>query len=164
MSMPALRLSRVAVAAVALAGLGLAGCANYETLEPYQPAAGVQTDAPGVKVRNLMVISEGSTMHLAGSLIAAQDDSLSQVAGVALQENSDPGKPLTLGTKGQLKLPAGRTVNLADSNITVKGDVRPGGMAQVSLTFAQAQPLTLTVPVLDAEAAGFASASPAGQN
>ena len=98
MSMPAPRLTRVAVAAVALAGLGLGGCANYETLEPYQPAAGIQTDAPGVKVRNLMVVDDGGSMHLAGTLIADEQDSLSKVSGIALQQNSDPGKELTIGS------------------------------------------------------------------
>lgn len=160
MSMPAPRLTRVAVAAVALAGLGLGGCANYETLEPYQPAAGIQTDAPGVKVRNLMVVDDGGSMHLAGTLIADEQDSLSKVSGIALQQNSDPGKELTIGSKGNLTLPANGPVNLADSGITVKGDVDPGGMTQISLTFAKAQPLTLTVPVVDATSAGFASSSP----
>ncbi|GEM_PF-2840734 len=160
MSMPAPRLTRVAVVAVALASLGLTGCTNHETTAPYQPAAGVQTNAPGVKVRNLMVISEGGAMKLAGSLVASEADTLTKIAGVALKQNGDQGQPLTLSQKGSITLPNGSSVNLADSDITVKGDVKPGGMTKIDLTFGKAQQVSLSVPVVDAHSAGIATSSP----
>lgn len=161
MSMPvnAARLRPVAVASALVLGLGMAGCANYETIEPYQPAAGIQTDAPGVKVRNLMVLSEGGSMQLAGTLIADADDKLEKIAGTALKANSDEAGPLTVASKA-IELPAVERVNLADENIKVTGDdVKPGGMTKLSLDFAKAGSLELTVPVVDAKSAGFASAS-----
>ncbi|MEL4505405.1 hypothetical protein AAEX63_10325 [Luteococcus sp. H138] len=154
MSASAARLRPVAVAAALALGLGMSGCANYETLEPYQPAAGVQTDAAGVKVRNLMVVSDGGSMHLAGTLIANAEDSLTKVSGTALKANGDQAGPLTIAAPA-VKLPAAQNVNLADSKMVVKGDVKAGGMTQISLTFGKAAPLTLTVPVLDAKSAGL---------
>ncbi|MEL4357650.1 MULTISPECIES: hypothetical protein [unclassified Luteococcus] len=152
----AARLRPVAVAAALVLGLGMSGCANYETLEPYQPAAGMQTDAPGVKVRNLMVIDEGGQLHLAGTLIADAEDSLTKVEGTALKASGDPAGPLTIAAK-TVKLPAVKNANLADEKITVKGDVKGGGMTKIKLTFQKAAPLELTVPVLDAKSAGLAS-------
>ncbi|MGO4957237.1 hypothetical protein ACTQ49_08190 [Luteococcus sp. Sow4_B9] len=162
MSMPAnaARLRPVAVASALVLGLGLAGCANYDTLDPYQPAAGIQTDAPGVKVRNLMVLSEGDSMHLAGTLIADAEDTLEKVEGTALKPNTDPAGPLTIAQSGTIKLPELQRVNLADSNMKVTGDVKPGGMTEISLDFAKAGSLKLHVPVVDAKAQGFASSSP----
>lgn len=156
MSVSAARLRPVAVATALVLGLGLSGCANYETLEPYQPAAGIQTNAPGVKVRNLMVISDGDTMHVAGTLIADAEDELKKVSGTALKASGDQAGPLTIESK-TVKLPAVQNVNLADSKMTVKGEVKAGGMTELSLEFGKAAPLTLTVPVIDAKSAGFAT-------
>lgn len=149
---PTSRLRPVALVAVAVIGLGMTGCANYDTLDPYQPAAGVQTDAAGVKVRNLMVVSNGGSMHLAGTVIANADDTLTKISGTALTESGDPAGGLTISPATSIKLPADKGVKLADSKMTVKGDVKPGGMTQISLQFGKASPLTMTVPVVDAKA------------
>lgn len=155
----AARLRPVAVASILVLGLGLGGCANYETLEPYQPASGVQTDVPsdgtGVKVRNLMVRSAGDKMELAGSLVSTQaDDTLRSLTGVALKQDNSPAGELTLDLP-ETKIPAGEAVNLADEHIAVTGDVKAGGMTQMTLDFAKAGKVTLLVPVVSAEAAGI---------
>ncbi|GAB2483394.1 hypothetical protein GCM10027030_16980 [Luteococcus sediminum] len=155
----AARLRPVAVASILVLGLGLGGCANYETLEPYQPASGVQTEVPadgtGVKVRNLMVRAAGGKMELAGSLVSSkQDDTLRSLTGTALKENNEPAGELTMDVP-ETKIPAGQAVNLGEEHIAVTGDVKPGGMTQMTLDFAKAGKVTLMVPVVDAEAAGI---------
>lgn len=159
----AARLRPLALAAALTLGLGLTGCANYETLEPYQPAAGVVTDAPGMQVRNLMLVSDGTSMRLAGNLIAAEADSLKSVTGTALKTTGDKAGALTVKSAA-VPLVANKGLNLFDKNITATGDVKPGGMAEVTLTFDKAAPITLQAPVVDAKALDISTTAPSATN
>lgn len=162
MSMPerprhAARLRPLALAGIAVALLA-SGCANYEAIKPYQPAAGVQTNAPGVKVRNLMVLSTADGAKLSGSVIADAADELTGVTGTALKADGSAGGPLTV-TTGKVALPAGKAVDLGASASTVKGSIA-GGMTTLTLNFAKSGPVTLTVPVVASEAMDVSTANP----
>lgn len=152
------RVRPLAVAALLALGVGVAGCANYETTKPYQPGAGVQTNASGVQVRNLMVLDTDGTMQLAGSVIAAANDQLTSVTGTALKADGTAGSPLTISGTA-VTLPAGQPVPLTNQHATVTGAVS-GGMTKLTLNFAKAGPVTMTVPVVNAKANDIHSPTP----
>ena len=155
----AARLRPLAFAGIAVA-LTASGCANYEVLKPYQPAAGVQTNAPGMMVRNLMLIGgEGDTAKISGTLIASAADELTSVTGTATKADGTTGSPLTV-TSTKVTLPKNKPVDLGAGTTSVKG-VTLGGMTSLTLNFAKSGPITLTVPVVSPTQMDISPASPA---
>lgn len=160
MSMPAPHRLAVSRRVALAAGLGLAvaltGCSNHEeALKPYQPAAGVETTIPEViMVRNLMfVTTDGKTGTLNGSIIADEDDALSKIEGFSLKTDNTEDAELKLANTSA-KLPADKALDLREQKITADG-LMAGGMTRLTLTFAQAQPITLMVPVVDGKSHGI---------
>lgn len=142
--------ARVAVAACLGLAVAVTGCTNHETSEPYQPAAGVQTNAPGMQVRNLMFVTDGSSSGtLQGTLIAAEDDTLTSITGKTLNTNDSDKADLKLAI-ANVAMKQTVPLNLADKKVAATG-LMPGGMTRLTLNFAKAQPVTLMVPVVDAK-------------
>lgn len=154
--------------------LGLSACGfDAQTLQPYQPADGVDVnvavgangnpDAHTIKVRGLMILAKSDTEgFLSATLTAASDDQLTGVTGTTLTPDDSEGAPLTVTLPGPVSLTAGSPVVLVDHEaITVKADkLRAGLNARLTLTFAQAGSQQVTVPIVDGNNSTYQSVSP----
>ncbi|WP_454227400.1 hypothetical protein [Propioniciclava flava] len=92
LSTPKRRAAHVMIAAAASALL-LSGCGfNAQTLQPYTPAEGVNTQIGDVKVRNLVVVSDDEGHgYLSASLVSPKNTALVSVAGQSDQARRDCG-------------------------------------------------------------------------
>ena len=134
--------------------LALGGCvAQFQTTQPYTPAEGVNTQVDALKVRNLMIIANTSGQGvISASLVSAADDSLASVAGTAQKSDGTAGAALSVTPTGlPLALPSNTLLVLtnAPTHIGVSSpDLKPGLLAEVTLTFAKAGPVKMLVPVV----------------
>ncbi|HSN44333.1 MAG TPA: hypothetical protein VLR88_09790 [Propionibacteriaceae bacterium] len=152
------RVARAAAALVAAGTLGLSGCANYATLDSYTPAAGVNVDAPTVKIRNLLIIADASGAgKLSGALVGSESDTLTALAGIPIKLDNAEGEALTF-SKVSVPIVAGRLTKLDEAGITVSGaDLQPGLNADLVLTFTKIGDVTVTVPVVSSDHPDFSS-------
>ncbi|MGD7788623.1 hypothetical protein ACQCX2_09895 [Propionibacteriaceae bacterium Y1700] len=152
MSVPS-RLARLAATAVISVGLllGLGAC-QFQTLQNYVPADGVNVDQDTVKVRNLTVlVSTPGQGVLSGTVVADTSDRLTTVNGVALLPNGTDGSPLQSSMAEPVTIPANSAVVLTQVDpIRLSGaDLKAGQLARVELTFSGAGTTVIEVPVLD---------------
>ncbi|WP_432558568.1 hypothetical protein [Granulicoccus sp. GXG6511] len=166
------------LAASALAALvvGLSACGTPQTLVPYTPAEGVNADAQRMgapaganevplKIRTLSIISEegSSNGFLNGAIIAPmdRDDQLVSVEGRAFTSDNTPGAPIAPASTN-LELPAGKMVVLSQGEPVELSspDLKPGLVAELTLTFRDSEPQTLMVPVIDSSKADYATVTP----
>ena len=145
---------------VALA-LALSGCvAQYQTLQAYTPGEGVNGQLGQVKVANLMVIANDTGQGVvSASVISYADDTLSAVAGTPHKSDGSNGSPLVVTPSG---LPLAMTPNTLyvltnpPTRIAVSSpDLKPGLLAEVTLTFSKAGPVTLLAPVVSSSEPEF---------
>jgi ABC-type uncharacterized transport system auxiliary subunit len=96
-STPTRRGARVLIAAAASALL-LSGCGfSAQTLQPYTPAEGVNTQIGDVKVRNLVLVSnEEGNGYVSASLVSPTRDTLVTVSGNPVKLDGSAGAPLTV--------------------------------------------------------------------
>ena len=144
--------------------LTLAACGfNVQTAQVYTPADGVNAQIGGVKVRNLMILSESDgSGFLSGSLLSeAQRDSLTGVKGTAHTPEGPAAQPLSIELGSPVVLQPGDLVVLTESApVEVSGqDLEPGLTADLELTFAEAGTLAITVPIVPTEH-GYADVVP----
>lgn len=141
--------------------LALTGCGmGFQTLQQYTPAEGVNADAGQVKVRNLLVVADASGQGvLSGSVISYADDTLTAVAGTPQKSDGVPGSALVVTSSGlPLTLTNNTLVVLTNPPVRVavtSPDLKPGLLAEVTLTFAKAGPVKLMAPVLSADEPEF---------
>ncbi|MVA76791.1 hypothetical protein GC722_12270 [Auraticoccus sp. F435] len=161
---PARRLARGLAAAVLSAGLalGAAGCGfDVQTLQPYTPSEGVNTDVgttenrlPAVKVRGLMVVATDDDQGFLSAALYApeQPDRLVDVSGFALGTGGEAGPPLTTQVPPDLTVaPQDGAVVLVEQRaaVTLQGEgLVAGRTAELTLTFERAGAVTLVVPVV----------------
>ena len=160
------------MAAAALTLTGLSGCATPQTLMPYTPAEGVNTQldagqGSAIKVRNLMVISKTPGQgFLSGAILApaevypgnggakdsqpAPEDVLTSVQGTALTPAGAAAAPLS-PVQTNLTLPPGRLVVLTDQPaIRLNSpDLKAGLLCELTLSFRSGAKTTMRVPVVD---------------
>lgn len=146
------RLGRaIAAGALALTAMvGVAGC-QYQTLQQYTPADGVNVNVGDVMVRNLViVVTEPGEGVLLGTLVTHQTDTLDSVKGVALSPNGEPAGALQVTSTGTVTVNPTEPLLLLDKGIRVSStNLRAGLTARVELTFAKGGTVTTNVPVLD---------------
>ncbi|MBM7798304.1 hypothetical protein JOE57_001225 [Microlunatus panaciterrae] len=137
---------------------------DVQTLQPYTPSDGLNADAGGVKIRNLMLLShaDGEAI-LSGSLVAYDRDALNSVSGTVVKADGTDGSSLTSSMANPVGLGNGVLVVLTDrAPIVLKGaDLKPGLEAKLVLTFSRAGEVKLTVPVVDANLPSYQTVSPA---
>ncbi len=147
-------LRRLGAALCVPLALTLGGCvAQFQTSQPYTPAEGVNTQVEAMKVRNLMIIANTSGQGvISASLVSGTGDSLASVAGTAQKADGTPGGALSVTSTGlPLALPSNTLLVLtnAPTRIAVSSpDLKPGLLAEVTLTFSKAGPVTMLVPVV----------------
>jgi hypothetical protein len=150
---------RLGVALCVPAALVLSACGmDVQTLHPYTPAHGVNVEQSSVKVRNLLVIAdEAGKGVVSASVVSSVDDQLTAVAGVPMKsDGSAAAAPLTVTPTGlPLTIPANTLAVLtaAPTRVSVaSADLKPGLLAEVTLTFAKAGQVKLVAPVMHAGA------------
>ena len=141
---------RVAVLALAVSLPALSACTNgfdNQTDAVYQPAVGVNDRSSEVDVLGALIVApdEGKSGVFVASLAnenQSDDDTLTKVQGQGVEITAATIPPI----------PAGGLVNLASEKIggiPVSGaGVKPGSYVLVRLTFANADPVTVKVPVV----------------
>lgn len=152
--------------AVALGlALALAGCGfDSATLQTYTPAHGVNVDAGGVKVRNLLVVSkkDGSGI-VSATMVSHATDRLSTVAGVPIRQDGTTGAPLTVIMNGQVDLAPSRLVTLTSPTPLVEvssPDLKPGLTVDLVLTFASGARTQVKAPVMGFEDPIYSTLTP----
>ena len=160
------RLWRLAVAVLLSLGLVLTSAAcgkNVQTLNPYTPSNGVNFDAGDVRVRGLLVLSRAKGEgFLVGQIVSAGTDSLQAITGTAMKADGSEGAPLTVALGSPIQLTNGSDIELLTRPIiTLKSaDLEEGLTVKMVLRFERAGEVSSTVPVLDADAAEYVTASP----
>lgn len=158
--------ARLATALLLLLGLVLTAtaCGMYvQTNRPYTPADGVNVDTGTVRVRNLMILAKGDgTGFLSSSLTSTMKDTLTGVSGNPIKPDGSLGPKFTATMPAPVPLTNGVLVVLTNQPlITVTSpDLAPGLTAKMVLQFSQAGPLTINVPVVDANQPDYATISP----
>lgn len=146
------RLGRaIAAGALALTAMvGVTGC-QFQTLQQYTPADGVNVNVGDVMARNLViVVTEPGQGVLLGTLVTHQTDTLESVKGFALTPDGDLGSALQVTSTGTITVEPTEPLLLLGEGIRVAAsDLRPGLTARVELTFAKGGSVTTVVPVLD---------------
>lgn len=147
-------LRRLCVSLCVPLALALTGCGmNAQTLQPYTPAEGVNSTTGPVLVRNLLVVADATGRGVvSASVITYGDDTLTAVAGTPQKSDGAAGSPLVVTSTGlPLTLTSNRLVVLTDAPVRLavtSPDLKPGLLAEVTLTFTKAGPVTLLTPVL----------------
>lgn len=134
--------------------LALSGCGiGFQTLQQYTPAEGVNRDVANVKVRNVLIIADNTGQGvLSGSVVSVVDDTLTGVTGTPQKSDGALGSPLVVTSTGlPLALPANNLVVLTNPPVRVavtSPDLKPGLLADVTLTFAKAGPVQMIATVI----------------
>jgi copper(I)-binding protein len=163
LSAQAFRRVTLAAATVTLSIVVAACGANFsaQTSQPYQPAEGTNATSGPIAVRNMLVLASADgkgELHAAIVNDGAEDDTLVSVesptaaATPAQNGNATAETPatITVGNFRRFTLKPGNLHTLSPSTgqpVTVTGG-KPGQMVKLTLTFAKAAPLDVTVPVL----------------
>ena len=162
------RLWRLAVALLLSLGLALTTSAcgtgtNVQTLNPYTPSNGVNFDAGDVRIRGLLVLSRSKGEgFLVGHIVSAGTDSLQGITGTAMKADGSEGAPLNVALGSPIRLTNGSDIELLTRPIiTIRSaDLEEGLTVKMVLNFERAGEVSSTVPVLDADAAEYVTASP----
>lgn len=157
MSKPKRRVA--AVALTALLTVTLSACTQGHWVYDSPPAAGVQADEGGLKLRNFMVVSDpqGKGILLGG--IASRDES-TKVTGIQVAAQKPDG---SAGTSQQIPFSAdiykGKTIYL-DGTTTKFSDpqLQLGRLADVTVGFSTGETVTVEVPVMSSEHPDFSKA------
>lgn len=157
------RTARVLLAGLA-ASLTLTGCGfDAPTLRPYTPSFGTNVDAPGVKVRNLLVVARPDGHGVvSASLQADEDNELSDLAARPLLGDDSPGEPLSV-RGDRVALPAGELVVLSDqpNPIVLGGDFGTDTNIRFTLVFVSGATVDVIAPVVSSDNPVFATVTPA---
>lgn len=153
---------RNAAAALALAGaVALSGCSSTFTAQPYTPGVGTNVDAGPVKARALVLVTEGDSARLTGSIVSLESDTLVSISGQAQDASFNDVGNLTF-PQARIDLGANKLVPLTDLNlVTTSGELKPGLTAQLELKFEKSGSATVVVPVLGSKDFYFSTMSPA---
>jgi copper(I)-binding protein len=142
-----------------LASLALTGCNggfDAQTQQVYQAAAGISNRDSEVYVLNALVVTDGKgNGTVAGTLLdqAKQADTLQSVTAV-----DSSGQKISAKLASPLPLPPAQSVKLeTDGAVRLTGSsLQAGYLVTVTFTFANAAPLTMTIPVV-ADSADYTS-------
>ncbi len=163
---PSRTLRTAGVAAALGASLVLTGCGfDAQTLRTYTPAHGVNVDVNDVKVRNLLVIANGSGQgRLSASIVSPRADTLTGVTGFATNPDGSQAGTLTITGGNGLPLPPNKLVVLTGEGaprVGVGGSaLKPGFNVTLQLTFGSGGVTELRVPVMDAKDPIYRTAAP----
>lgn len=163
MTTPSRRLA--AVVASAACAVALSGCTQGHWVYEAPPAAGVQADDGGLKLRNILIVSDanGEAILLGG--IASRDASTA-VSGITV---APEGKDGAFGNPTRVNvsedIPKGRTVYLDGSSTRFDDPaLELGRLAQVTVTFSTGESVEVKAPVMSSTHPDFAEAWKSAQS
>ncbi|MFT3970922.1 MAG: hypothetical protein QM695_11780 [Micropruina sp.] len=154
-------LRRIGVSLCIPLALALTGCGmDAQTLQPYTPAEGVNSTTGPVMVRNLLIVADSTGRGVVSASVATYTgDTLTGVSGTPQKSDGSLGSPLVVTSTGlPTMLPANTLVVLTDEPVRVavtSPDLKPGLLADVTLTFAKSDPVTLVAPVMSSSEPEF---------
>ena len=144
---------RAALATVLVVPLAASCGFNLQTDQVYTPADGENSRAGEVDALNMLIVSETpGSGRLIGALVnnsSTEEDTLTGVVGAEEDEQLQ-----FTSAGGETAIPPGELLQLADDEaaaIEVTGDetaLQAGSFVRLTLTFQNAEPVTLNVPVL----------------
>lgn len=143
---------RSAAAALALAGVvALGGCTSTFTAQPYTPGIGTNIDAGPVKVRALVLVLDGDSARLTGSIVGIESDTLVAIRGYA-QDASFTNRGALTFPDARIAVAPNKLTSLTDKSLTTTSpDLTAGLTAEIVLEFEKAGPATLQVPVVSSD-------------
>ncbi len=163
MSKPMHRLA--AIIAAATLTITLSACTQGGWVPGAPPAAGVQADDGGIKLRNFLVVSdnEGEAVLLGG--VASRDET-TEVTGITVAAEGADGafgeaQEVAFSEeifKGRTIYLDGTTTRFSDPGLTL------GRLAQVTVDFSTGQSVTLEAPVMSSDHPDFSEAWNAAQS
>ncbi len=154
-------LRRIGVSLCVPLALALTGCGmDAQTLQPYTPAEGVNSSVGSVMVRNVLIVADNTGRGVLSASVATYgDDTLTGVTGTPQKSDGSLGSPLVVTSTGLPATLAANTLTvLTDAPVRIavtSPDLKPGLLADVTLTFAKAGPVTLVAPVLSSDEPEF---------
>ncbi len=153
-----LRRTAALVATAALAA-SLSGCTAGQWEYGAPPAAGVQADEGGLKLRNFVVVTDGGGTGMIVGGIASRDEAATVVGLGYAAELEDGSFGELNAVQFEAEVPKGRTIILDGSETTFNtSELLVGRLARVAVQFDGGQSVALSVPVVSAEHPDFADA------
>lgn len=153
-----LRRTAALVATAALA-VSLSGCTAGQWEYAAPPAAGVQTDDGGIKLRNFVVLSDGDGTGMILGGIASRDEPAEVVGLGYAAEKADGSYGELNAVQFTASIPAGKTIILDGAETTFdSSELLVGRLARVAVVLKNGQRISLLVPVLSADHPDFAQA------
>ncbi|MGA4507903.1 hypothetical protein ACQB6R_02585 [Propionibacteriaceae bacterium G1746] len=145
------RIRTVAAAASLAAVVALGGCVSTFTAQPYTPGVGVNADAGQVKARALVLVLDGQSAHLTGSIVSTEADTLTSVKGTAQDSSFNDLGALTF-PDARVAIPSNKLVPLTPQNLVATSpDLKAGLTAKLTLTFDKSGTTTVVVPIVSNE-------------
>lgn len=146
----------VAAAAVAVA---LSACTASAWVPDAPPAAGVQTDVGGIKLRNVMVVSDEQGAAVVAGGISSRDTDNAVTGITVAAEKADATFSQPQNVAFTADIPKGRTVTL-DWSQTAFTDpaLRLGKLAEVAVTFSDGTTASVKAPIYSATHPDFKDA------
>ncbi|MEJ7629272.1 MAG: hypothetical protein WKF54_06740 [Nocardioidaceae bacterium] len=133
----------------------LAACGTgfqAQTNQIYQPGPGISVRTGGVYTVNMLVVSDGAGN---GTLVAALINQAKQpdtLESVSLTDRSGRAVDTTI-VGGTVSLPSQRAVQFADTGaVRAAGTLTAGAYYSITLTFRNAAPVTVMIPVVSRSA------------
>ena len=158
MTMPLRRRVSACIAAMALVVGLTSGCTAGDWRYDAPPAAGVQTDAGPVKVRNLMVLADADGDGLLlGSVFTSQPVEL-EVMGLAVEQSDGSfTDPVVLELAGDVPVQGGLMFGGPESRLEGVG-LTEGLLARVIMQFSDGTSVDIEAPVMSSEHPDYKSA------
>lgn len=146
-----------AIVAAAAMSVVLSACTQGHWVYDAPPAAGVQADDGGVKLRGFVVIADPTGEAMLVGAVATRDEPI-EVTGFQVTpqlEDQTFGEPQVLEFNESVK--KGRTIYVdGDDTRFTNPDLHAGLLARVDVAFGNGSNMSLEVPVMSSEHDDFA--------
>lgn len=143
---------RLGLAALLVVAALSAGCTVGDWSYDSPPAAGVQVDQDGLKVRNLMIVADETGLALLqGTITATETTSLIGVAVAPLTANGELAGPTNIGLVTDPILPAEPLQIDGSSAVFENPDLQPGGLAVVAMEFDDGTIIEIETPLVSSQ-------------
>lgn len=141
-----------AIVATAAMSVALSACTQGHWVYSAPPAAGVQADDGGVKLRNFLIIADTEGKGMLLGAVATRDADIA-VEGFTVTPGLDDGsygKPVTVDFSEEVR--KGATIYIDGETTQFSSpDLTPGMLADVDVTFADGTVVKLDVPVMPSD-------------
>lgn len=153
-----MRRTTALLAAAALA-VSLSACTAGQWVAEAPPAAGAQVETGGLKLRNFLVVTDGSGESMLLGSVTSRDEATDIKTITVAPEKADGTPADAQDLQFSTQIGEGKTITLDGADTVFSNpDVTMGRLADVSVAFSNGQVLNLKAPVMSAEHPDFAEA------